>query len=460
MRSVLSSLAVPLLIMACHAQQPSVHVAFNLANCVAHSRQLGALGALDPSIHKTLVINRLDSAIAPAILDRFGLSGIPGLSLAYLPSRELARLLPTGSSMVFVLNGRDTIDRFPLEDLPGRIDALNARKKGPPAQPSRIQIRRVPLDNGGAALSSDVHVAAGPRSLWLLDRFLGTLYQADLRDTTKATLRRVGAVKDLLLAAAPSAGYGAMSILPEMIGHVDPITDAPTLLLECTDTSGGQYRFHRLMLTLRAGGGTDLAEVDIEPRADLVFPAMALSGFAVQGERIVSQVSKNMDDGQGFPLFGHYERRNDRVTLVDIAPYDHQRGVMHPIDAYNFVNGSFCDRYFAYASVPVVVDLTTWKETDLSPQLDVSLDSALQFVPGHYFTIDLRCDAQGVTLLTQIKRGLQLARFEQRSEGLRLASLDPIEMPGFEPRSGVLIDPQTFLFTSTKNDALLIGRVP
>lgn len=455
MSRILPAAAALIALSSLHAQ-PSVRVAFNLANCEAHSRQLKALATLDPAIDKVLLIGRADSAIAPWIADRFGLAGIAGLSFGYLPPDRLAGFFtPMGSSTVHVLNGTDTVLCFPLEDLPGRTAAINAL-----ARPAHLRLSVRPMEKaGGMPLSSDVHIAATHRSLWLLDRFMGTLHRVGLTDTGRAAMRQVGTLSQLL-AKAPSPGpaYGRMWLQPEMIGAVDPATDDPTLLIECIDTNRAQAAFHRVLLTLHDERPRAMEETNIDPRPDGVFPALGLSGFTVQGDRLVGQVLKNMDDGHGFPLFATYEHRKGRLDLRDVAPYDHHTGIIRSWPAYNFTNGAFCDRYFAYASAPVVVDMAAWKELDLSGQLGVSLDSALLFAPQHYFLFDMKCDSEGLTLLCMIEGGYHLARFARQGDRLQLTSLDAIALDGFAINTGVLIDRRTFLFTSTKNDALLIGE--
>lgn len=443
--------------LLCNAQ-PAVHVAFNLGNCVAHSRQLQAISRLNASTPKLLLLAQEDSAIAPIILERFGIASVEGLSLGYLPTGRLSRYFsPMGSSSVFVLLGPDTVARFPLEELPDRIDAINTLGSMPS---SHLHLSRRPVENSGrVAFSSHLHIAAGPRSLWIMDRFLQTLLRVDLTDTAKASLHQVGTIPGLL-AAAPSPGpaYSKLWVQPDVIGLVDAVSDEPTVLVECIDTVGPTTAFHRLLLTVRNERPERIEETDIDPRPDDVFPSLGPTGFVLQGDRLVGQVMKNMDDGKGLPLFAHYERRDGMVRITDVAPYDHHRGALKPLNPYDFTNGRLCDRYFVYASIPIAVDLRSWKEVDLSASLPVALDSALALVPGHYYTLDMQCDEQGMSLLCVVKGKFMFARFDQQADGLRLASLDPIDMGDLHVSTGVLMDRNSFVFISRKKDELLIGR--
>lgn len=465
--------------------QRSVQVAFNLLNCEAHSRQVKALGSIEPSVTKTLFLNKQDSAVTPWIRDRFELNGVLNLHFAYVPSARLNRMFSSrGGSLVYVLDGADTAGIFPLEELIDRIAWINQgagaegartgaskRSDAPIGTGARTPMREghgmsyviKPLEGAGVQTSSDVAVVADAQAIWIMDRFLGNLHRIDLQQPP-TRMRTIGSIKDLLMEAirndsgfsrfqaADLAVYAEEMVLPE------PEKDRITLLLECRDTTGGTNAFPHCALTIAHDRPVQVEMIDMEPRADGLTPALGSSGFTfVEGGDIVAQVLRMWDDGRSYPLFGRFSTGNGIIRLEQVEPYDYRTSRWRSVPAFNFVNGMFSGGLFAYAITPVLVDPVEGKEFDVAEQLGLSSDSAILLAPGYYGTIDLRSDPSGVTLLHLAKDDVHLARFVRRPDGLDRVWVDVLDRRYIGSRSMRLIDPRTVAILSG-DGALVIAR--
>jgi hypothetical protein len=496
MRRIIFAILAEVLAATCGFSQITVHIAFNLANCDAHSGQLRALSELDPIIDKYILINKLDSSLTPWISERFGLKNIPSLHYRYVSGHQLTSYYDAGRSVVLIISETDTISRFVLELLPSRIDSLSVlakrasnntlerdngtQKKTRTISPSndtldacgaarhlglRYRTVNVVLQDGLPPIGSGVQVTSGHDQIWLIDHFFGNIFRLDLSASPNVVLELVDNVTSLLSAAElhqfGSSHYKRMAVQTDGIVSIDPKTDLPVIHLVCTDTimhsTGTKVpEYHRILLALQESGPPSIIAVDYSARADELFPSLSPSGYIWQDELIIAPVHHFSASRNTYPLLGYYKPTLDSLKLLEAVPYDYRKPHWTRHAPYNYVNGRFCEGYFSFASAPLVVNTRTWVESDFSTQLGLSIDTVFNSIPTKYFLVDMKCVGARMTMLCWMNDALELISFREKEQALVLEWRTRIETGSFRLRSATLIANGDVVLISESLEELMV----
>ncbi len=484
--------------------QTHIHIYFNITNCQAHSTQISQLSLLDNSISKFIHLSKQDSAITPWILDYFSLIGLNKLDFIYHSHSDLVKYFgKMGQSMVVVSCQKDTISTFEIESLPSEIDAINSLTQSDrhschnknkvqieayrddTLQPTvksnlltnqQINHRQSELMNytiyelenkEKLKLSSDVQIMGRLNNLWLLDKFMGKLYQIILNEGSRFEMNEKSELKKHFFTSSNiDSSISKFSnhkhdLNIEMISHLDNENN-PVLLMNLTIPTDSTKNinsnmFYRFLMTVEASS-TSIEKINTAG-SDSISPFIGASGFTWVGDTMIAQVMSDRTDESFSPLFGYFKTENNSIKLDSPTSYNYRTDVWRKIGKYHFVNGNFTNSYFGFCVAPIVVDLHSWKEHDLSNQLNVTLDSAIRMVPGHFYAIDIESDNQGIGMLCMIKSKLYLIQFSKSADSLQIKNIIFIDTKDFTVSEASLIDRYSFIFTNPSKDKLLLGTM-
>ncbi len=389
--------------------QVSIHVAFNISNCRAYSKELAYLEVVDSQIKKHILLNAQDRNVLSEIVESFGLGNLQNVTYDFLPISELRRhFTDNGIPMVYIIEKEDTTSSFPLYELPNRVELLN-NYNSPSLQIDTIWLKET------LSVGSDITIAANQSKVWVLDRFLQKMYTIHVSsDSISSTpLDSTLAILNHILDSVHLGRLLGNSVIEyKGFAFADPSTDEVVLDVLHYNLTESE-RNGRLLVHLSKGTISNVITAQ-DMSTDGVMPLLLTSGYWPVGDYILTQVFTT-NAREKLPLFGLFKPQSHSLSLTQVVDYDYPKEWSN-FGPYQMINGIFCEEWFVFSVAPIFVNTSNWKDYDLSMQLDLSIDSCMQMIPGYYFGIDTYYENQELTLLSLYKGSYRISVINTKAE--------------------------------------------
>ena len=410
------------------AQSDTLDAFINTGQCVSHSMGLSALNGIPADVIVRINFSKNDSAIHQAVLNKLlGTQRPREISVHFLSEYTIRGAYVQGASS-FALNTSGVIKTGALDDLPAITESLNMSRAAASRKPM-VRALEIPL-------SASSHLWSGDRYTVVYDEFLVSLYQID---------------QDSVVAGSSAYSKSLMIPLHEMLSSntaliweglgpngLDTVQIERILDIHLTERSGV---LATIVLTAKFGSSSRdvIANYDGEvfsaPRL-LPKPPPSWNGHALITPSSSSYVNEHLicrfapsDEAEpwGKRSFMSYLPAGNAPRIdTSYAACTYPKGLESRGFGQFLAAGLISQNFFVCGIVPVLVDLETCKESDLSIALGLQpRDYGMH--QDAFYTQAMRVINNELVLVYTHKRKLHIASFTLPD--LVLTSSNPIEPP-------------------------------